>query len=96
MGINAAIEAARAGQTGRGFGVIATEIRKMAETSKKSVEEVKALTLNMRERISEINEDIKVTFEFSRNQAAASQEISKAIQGLIDYIEKLEEISKLL
>ncbi|MCF6096177.1 methyl-accepting chemotaxis protein [Thermovorax subterraneus] len=96
LGINAAIEAARAGQTGRGFGVIATEIRKMAETSKKSVEEVKALTLNMRERISEINEDIKVTFEFSRNQAAASQEISKAIQGLIDYIEKLEEISKLL
>lgn len=50
----------------------------------------------MRERISEINEDIKVTFEFSRNQAAASQEISKAIQGLIEHIEKLEKISKLL
>ncbi|WP_425402669.1 methyl-accepting chemotaxis protein [Fervidicola ferrireducens] len=45
------MEAARAAQTGHGFGVIATEIRKMAETSKKSIEEVKALTLNEREDI---------------------------------------------
>jgi len=59
LALNAAIEAARAGEHGRGFAVVADEVRKLAEKTQKSIGEIDSTINVVLQRVTEAYEDIK-------------------------------------
>ena len=73
LALNAAVEAVRAGEHGKGFGVVASEIRKLADESKKSAEKINNLITDIQ---SAMNTTITVTNEGTKT-ANSSIELTK-------------------
>lgn len=94
LGLNAGIEAARSGEHGKGFSVVAREITKLADSSAKSVDEIQELLLSLKEKVDYIAEAVKTTTEISQHQTAATEEISAAINELAAAAEDMEEFSR--
>ena len=70
LALNAAIEAARAGEQGRGFAVVADEVRKLAEKSAKSAGDIDAVTQTLGQQSAEVEKSI----ERSRQALQKSQD----------------------
>ena len=71
LGLNASIEAARAGDSGKGFAVVAQEIRKLSNTSKESINKIDTIIKYISNSISSIDDSLNSTNEISQNQSAA-------------------------
>lgn len=63
LALNAAIEAARAGEHGRGFAVVADEVRNLAEISERSARDIRGVVDEIRSGVSSVVENINVTVE---------------------------------
>lgn len=94
LGLNAAIESARAGEYGRGFNVVSTEIRKLATQSKESTRTINNIAMNMNESINTIIGSVNESASESENQAAAIEEISATIESINANLKKLSEFSE--
>lgn len=64
LALNAAIEAARAGEQGRGFAVVADEVRKLAEESAMAVTKIKNLLVKVHEAIAALTDDANKLLTF--------------------------------
>jgi len=96
LGLNAGIEAARSGEHGLGFGVVAKEITKLADNTAKSVAEIQNLLEELKEKVGNIAETVDRTSEISYQQSASTEEISSAINQLSVAAENLEKLSEII
>ena len=80
LALNAAIEAARAGEHGRGFAVVADEVRKLAERTQKATAEISVTTKTLQQEADSIN-------EISQNIQTIAVESNDGIQTLRNSLE---------
>jgi hypothetical protein len=96
LALNAAIEAARAGDAGRGFSVVADEMRKLAQTSSESAKRVSATLLEIRNAVQNMAGEIQNTSVVAESQAAATEEITATLQEITSSADMLNNLSKVV
>lgn len=87
LALNASIEAARAGESGRGFTVVADEIRNLAERSNHSAEEISKLIVDIQDVISKTNEAME---NGTRQVAEGTKLVDRAGEALREIVGRVE------
>ncbi|MDR3595853.1 methyl-accepting chemotaxis protein [Clostridium sp.] len=96
LGLNASIESARAGEHGKGFSVVAGEIRKMAENSSTAIKDVESILNKIKEKIKVIDKKIAETSTIGQKQAAATEELSSTMEELAKSASNLKKASNIV
>lgn len=93
LALNAAIEAARAGEHGRGFAVVADEVRKLAGKTSDSTKQIEDVIKDLQARINEVNKSVERSvnlvdkgIELSDSSVEAIEQINENILNVADQI----------
>lgn len=94
LGLNAAIEASRAGEIGRGFQVVATEVRKLAEDSNRSANDIQEILQNFQDTMSAVTQGVMDSGKINIEQAKHTQDIAQMVEGLKKVGDHLSQLTE--
>ncbi|MBE4593644.1 chemotaxis protein [Vibrio navarrensis] len=94
LALNAAIEAARAGEQGRGFAVVADEVRNLAGRTQASTKEIQLMIDNLQQGSRNAIQTMEVCAETSQSTVVESRNASDALQQIVIALESISSMSQ--
>lgn len=91
LALNAAIEAARAGEQGRGFAVVADEVRKLAEKSAQSASQIDVVTKTLADQSSQVEQSIQRGIQSLQTSQSHMQSVASVLAQANESVESVNQ-----